>query len=184
MNGGAPMMDPGLALFIALGGALLFGFAVVHKLRAPAIFAATFAEYRVTPFALVRPVAALVIVAECAVTMGLVLPATRGLAAVAGAALLLCYAVAIGVNLLRGRRDIDCGCTMQPRPIGGWMIVRNTLTAAALLSLALPVSDRPLAWLDGASIAAALLAAVLLYLSADLLLGRAHSRQGYSVNAP
>jgi Methylamine utilisation protein MauE len=178
------MMDSGLALFIALGGALLFGFAVAHKLREPEIFAATLAEYRVMPFTLVRPAAALVMMAECAVSFALVWPSTRLAAAVAAAVLLLSYAAAIGINLHRGRRDIDCGCTMQPRPIGGWMIVRNVLMAGALLTLALPVSERPLAWLDGATICAALLAATLLYLSADLLLGRAHSRQGYSVNTP
>jgi hypothetical protein len=91
---------------------------------------------------------------------------------VVGAALLLVYAGAIGVNLLRGRRDIDCGCTLQHRPIGGWMIFRNGLLAALLLTLAWPVSNRPLGWPDMATITATLLVMTLLYVSADLLLGR------------
>lgn len=178
------MIDPGLALLVALAGAVLFGSAALHKLRAMAVFEGTLAEYRVMPLAGVRPAALVVVAIECALPFGLLWAPTRVAAAVAGAALLLVYAGAIGLNLRRGRRDIDCGCTFQHRPIGGWMVVRNSLLAAALLVLTLPTGERPLGWADGATILAALLVATILYASADLLLGRPALRQGYTMDSP
>lgn len=178
------MIDPVIALLIALAGALLFGSAAFHKLRALSVFVGTFTEYRILPLALVPPTAYVVVAIEGVLSIGLVWSATRVASAIAGAVLLLIYAAAIGVNLLRGRRDIDCGCTLQHRPIGAWMIVRNVLLAALLLSLALPVSGRPLGLPDLAMVAAALLVITLLYASADLLLGRTHSRPGYSMETP
>jgi hypothetical protein len=177
-------IDPGIALLIALAGALLFGSAAAHKLRAFGVFEATFVEYRILPPGLARPTAILVVMMECALTLGLLLPEWRAVSAVAGGALLSVYALAIGVNLLRGRRDLDCGCTLQHRPIGGWMIVRNLVLGALLLIAALPVSNRPLGVPDIATILATLLVTALLYMAADLLLGRAQSRQGYSMDAP
>lgn len=177
-------VDSGIALLTALAGALLLGSAAAHKLRAFGVFEATLAEYRLLPQSLVRSTAILVVMLECALTLGLLVPETRAVSAVAAAALLLVYAVAIGINLLRGRRDLDCGCTFQHRPIGSWMIVRNLVLSALLLTAALPVSTRALGLPDIATILATLLVAALLYMAADLLLGRAQSRQGYSMDAP
>ena len=177
-------VDSGIALLVALAGALLFASAAAHKIRGFGAFEATLAEYRLLPAGLVRPMVMLVVVIECAVTVGLLVAETRAASAIAGAALLAAYATAIGINLGRGRRDLDCGCTFQHRPIGGWMIARNLVLSGLLLIAAFPVSHRPLGVPDVVTIVATLLVAALLYLSADLLLGRAPSRRDYSMDAP
>lgn len=178
------MLDPALALCVSLAGALLFGTAAAHKLRDPRLFAATLAEYRLLPHPLVWPAALAIIALECALTFGFCWPATRAASGAAAAALLLIYAAGIGANLARGRRDLDCGCSGRPQPIGAWLLARNGLLAVALASLTLPVAPRSLAAADIASACAALLVATLLYLSANLLLGRAPPRHAYSPESP
>ncbi|MEJ1962727.1 MAG: MauE/DoxX family redox-associated membrane protein [Gammaproteobacteria bacterium] len=177
-------VDPGIVLVVALATALLMGSAAVHKLLAFHAFEVTVGEYRLLTPALVRPVSILVVIVESALTLGLLLPVSRASSAVGASALLSLYALAIGVNLRRGRRDIDCGCTFQQRPIGGWMIARNLALGAFGLLAALPVSNRPLDTPDFVTVVATLLPAALLYIAADLLFGRPQSRQAYPVDAP
>ena len=166
------MIDPTVSLLVALAFAALFGSAVMMKLRAPAIFAATLADYRLIPRVFVTATGALVIALEGAVALGLVLPATRATCAVMGAGLLLVYGAGIAINLIRGRREIDCGCSLRRRPIGRWMVVRNASLAAALLVCAVPIAERALGITDAVTICAGLLVLILLYAALDLLLGR------------
>jgi methylamine dehydrogenase accessory protein MauD len=60
--------------------------------------------------------------------------------------LLIAYAAALGVNLIRGRRELDCGCGMSGnrRPIAAWMVWRNLFVALALGIAVLPWAARPL----------------------------------------
>jgi hypothetical protein len=164
------MIDPVIAMFFGLSGALLFAAAALHKLRDPSIFVATLAEYRLVPHAVLWPVAVVIIAAEVVVTVGLAWPAVRQASAVAAMVLLLIYAIAMAINLGRGRRDLDCGCALQRRPVGPWMVVRNVFIAAALGSLLLPEATRPLVLTDLLTLGASLLLASLIYVSADLLL--------------
>ena len=117
----------------------------------------------------VAPIAALISALSC---LACCLP--FGIAAAAGAALLLAYAAAIAVNLGRGRRDLDCGCggPRERRPIGAWMVWRNIVLAALLGTLLLPWTQRPLGAADALTIGAGTAVAALLYLCAEVLLGR------------
>ena len=126
------MIDPAIGTLLSGAFALLFASAAFHKARHFAHFAAVFRAYRLVPPAL--PLAALVPMLELSVAAGLLLPVARPAAAVTGAALLLLYATAIGVNLRRGRHDLSCGCggPDERRPIAAWMVVRNLLLAALL----------------------------------------------------
>jgi len=178
------MIDPAIHSFMAIGFAVLFGTAVAHKLRAPAKFVATLAEYRIVPAPLVLPTGISIMVLEGALAVGLLWPETRSVCGPIGAGLILIYGTAIGINLSRGRRDLDCGCSFRRRPIGRWMVARNLLLAAALLALSLPVSGRPLGLVDAATIVAGLIVSFLLYASADLLLGGSDSRRNYSMEYP
>lgn len=164
--------DPALAWLVALAFAALFGSAAFLKLRESAAFVATLADYRLVPRKMSGLAGVAVIALEGAVTVGLLWPATRAACAVIGAGLMVVYALAIAINLIRGRREIDCGCSLQRRPIGRWMVIRNLLFAAALLILTLPVAQRPLSIGDAATIAAGVFVLALLYVSLDLLLGR------------
>ena len=77
-------------------------------------------------------------------------------ALVAAAALLAAYGAAIGVNLARGRRHIDCGCVgpAARRPIGGWLVARNGVLAAPSRSPGSRAGRRarPLVWVDALTV--------------------------------
>jgi hypothetical protein len=175
------MIDPLVSVLIALCGAVLFGSAAAHKLRPSNSFAATLGEYRILPSALVAAAGLLIGAVEIAVAAGLLWPVTRPMSAAIGSALLLLYAGAIGINLVRGRSDLDCGCGVQPRTIGGWMVIRNLFLAAVLAVVQIPASSRPLGLPDFATIVGGTIIAALLYVSAELLLGRTPPRQLFSL---
>jgi len=171
------MIDPAVGALLAGAFALLFASAALHKLLDPERFAAAFRAYDVVPTALAW-VSRLVPVLELAVAAALLAAGSRKGAAAAGTALLLAYAAAIAVNLGRGRRSLDCGCggPSERRPIGTWMVWRNLVLAALLAALLLPWAPRPLASADALTIGAGSAVAALLYMSLDLLLGRAAPR--------
>ncbi|HEV7714837.1 MAG TPA: MauE/DoxX family redox-associated membrane protein [Steroidobacteraceae bacterium] len=178
------MLDPVVSVLIAVSGALLFGSAAFLKLRSPSVFAVTLGEYEILPRSTVTVAGVLIGGLEVAVAAGLLWPATRVASAVAGAALLLLYAGAMGINLARGRRDLDCGCGVQPKTIGEWMLARNLLFAAALGVLLIPASTRALGIADFTTVAGGVLVAALLYASADMLLGRPARSPRFSMEPP
>jgi hypothetical protein len=158
-------MDLVLHLTVRVLLALLFGVAAAHKLRDPAAFRATFADYRLAP----AWCAWLVILAELAVVATLCVPGALG--PIAAATMLGGYAAAIAVNLVRGRRDIDCGCAgpARRRLLSWSLVTRNvTLAAVALIGL-VPLHARPLHWVDAVTLVAATLTASALYAAADRL---------------
>ena len=175
-------VDPAVAGLSVACGALLFAMAAVHKLRDPQEFAAIFAAYRVLPFTPGPVVAALVPLLEALVCVGLLLNGSRRAAAGVGAGLLVLYAGAIAVNLLRGRRDLTCGCGApgDGRPIAGWLVWRNLALAAFLSVSLLPVFARQLVLTDAVTITFGTVACALVYLCLDTLLGRPAVRSGHS----
>jgi len=170
----APMIDPAIGALLAGVFALLFASAALHKLLDPQHFADAFRAYEVVPAAL-GWAARLVPVLELTIAAALLLAGSRKGAATAGAALLLVYAAAIAVNLGRGRRNLDCGCggPSERRPIGAWMVWRNVVLAALLAALLLPWAPRPLTSADALTIGAGTAVTAFLYMSLELLLGRA-----------
>jgi hypothetical protein len=166
------MIDPAVGTLLGGAFALLFASAALHKLRDLAGFAELFAAYRVLPAA--RYLALLVPFTEALVACGLLLPRSRSAAALVGSCLLLAYAAAIALNLMRGRRELSCGCggPDERRPIALWMVTRNLLLALLLAAAALPVNTRDLQAVDLLTVAAGIFVAALLYMSVDALLGR------------
>src|SRR5918992_5462755 len=102
--------DPVVVWTARLVLAAVFGAAAVTKLRALEAFVGVVHNYRMLPESLVRLVAYLLPPFEAVIAMGLLVEQTRPYAAAAAAGLLVIFAVAMGINLVRGRRDIDCGC--------------------------------------------------------------------------
>lgn len=139
---------------IQLPAALLLTFVFVHaalpKLGTPDTFEGVVANYRILPRWLVRPVARGLPIVEIAVAAGLLLPPTRPLAAIAAAALLAVFALAIAVNVLRGRLDIDCGCFRSETRQGiGWRyVLRNLVLIGVALAMTAPGSGRSLTLMD------------------------------------
>ena len=103
-------LDPTLALAIRLFLALLFGFAAWSKLRNLSVFAEDLRGYRILSDGMVRMAAPGIALSEGALLLGLLLMPASPLPALGAVLLLLGYGGAIAINLLRGRRDLSCGC--------------------------------------------------------------------------
>lgn len=119
--------------------AFLFLGAARGKLRSGPAFRGVVRDYRLLPSVMVAPVAFVLPYAEAAVGAGLLVRPGFAFAVYPAAALLLVFAAAAGVNLLRGRRDISCGCFMGPdggRRIGWGLVARNIFMAAVLMAAA------------------------------------------------
>ena len=174
----AAVLDPAIGYVIAGAFTLLFVHAAIGKWRSIAEFRAVLENYRLFPPPLAAPLALIVPAMESAVAVALLGATTRAAAAVAGGTLLLGYAAAIGVNLRRGRLDLDCGCAgpADRRPIAGWLVWRNILLAAVLAGVIPPWSSRALGWLDLGTVAGGLVVLVLLYVASDRLLGQVMPR--------
>jgi hypothetical protein len=171
-------LDPALRalLRLALVGVLLA--AARHKLADRARFRAALSGYGLLPERLVPGVAAAVPAAEGALALALLAPGLGATPALCTAALLALYAAAIAVNLLRGRRAIDCGCGARPRPIGWALVARNALLVALSLAAALPAQARALGWVDALTIAAGAAALALLHAASDALLASGAGLRG------
>lgn len=130
-------MDASILLAARVLGILVFGMAVIGKLRHREEFVGVVANYRLLPEALAAPVAWLVVILETLVVLALV----TGIALVGGAALailLLCaFAVAMTINLARGRKEIDCGCFQSAlrQRLSVAVVVRNIVLIALMLPL-------------------------------------------------
>lgn len=168
-------MDPVLDSTLRTALALLFVVAAAHKLRDLGRFRTTLADYRVLPAPLAAPAAALVVAVELGVAAALAVPAGRAMGLAGAAVLLVVYAAAVTVNLVRGRRHIDCGCAgpAARRPISGWLVVRNAVVALAALAGLAPVVPRPLVWVDALTVAGATAALAALYAAADRMIALA-----------
>jgi len=174
------MIDPLLVYAAAatLAGILLAG--SLGKLTGFTDFENAVAGYALLPGMLVRPFALLFAAAEVLAAVLLLTPAARESGAALAMLLLLAATVGIIANLLRGRRDIDCGCggfSQRSSGLSWWLVLRNSL----LLALAVPAllaghaGTRSLGWIDGISFFGATLAALGLYFCLNQLIA-AHER--------
>jgi hypothetical protein len=181
----APTVDPALQLALRAFTALLFGAAALHKLRGADDFRAALAGYALLPASAVAPVAALLVGCEAAIALGALLPGTAPLACLAGAGLIAGYGGAIAINLVRGRRAIDCGCGGPggARPLRADLLLRNGAVAALLCVTALAPGPRPLVWLDAATVAGATATLALLYAALDVAGANAARRPALEASA-
>jgi hypothetical protein len=164
------VLNPLLVLLIALSLALLFAHAGWLKRADGSRFTAQLAAYRLLSARWLPLVAAALPVLELSVALLLLWPATRAAAGTCAALLLAVYALAIGINLRRGRAAIDCGCGGPPQPLSWWLVLRNLLLAAVALLLSLPAAPRALAAGDFALLAALCVLLLLAWAAAGQLL--------------
>jgi hypothetical protein len=164
------MLDPVWLWIARLTLASLFAAAGLSKLWHPAAFRAAIAAYALLPPSVVAPAAILLAVAEIVAAVLLLWPA----GAIVGVALLwtllLLFSAAIGINLRRGRTDIDCGCWMfgaqqevSQRSIGPATLARNAVLALIVLVAVLPATSRTLSVLDWSTVILGALAALGLF---------------------
>src|ERR1700692_3468547 len=98
-----------IALAIRVLLALVFLTAALGKVRHRLAFQGVVANYRLMPEFAVPAFALLLPLVEAAVAGGL-LVASPSWPEVSAAILLMLFAAAMGINIWRGRRHIDCGC--------------------------------------------------------------------------
>jgi len=155
---------------------LVFLRALLHKLGRHAELIGIVREYRLMPQRL-APLAAVAIVAcEACAAVGLMLPQTRAAAALLACGLLISYAAAIGINLLRGRTSINCGCGGTGQGISRLHLLRNVLLALSALPAMASVSRGPTGFEVSALAVGCVLAAGFMFLAFDQLLGnRTHA---------
>jgi hypothetical protein len=165
-------MDPAFSLLASLALALLFAISAYHKARDQSRFEAILADYRLLPPLLIVPATRTFTLVEIALTAALVLPATARAASLVAAGLLIAYSFAIGINLARGRREIDCGCGGDSgQPLGSGLLVRNAvlIVIATASSVPMPVGARVLSPFDGITIAFGLATLTLVWQAAGQL---------------
>lgn len=139
------MIDPVFYWTISIILAMLWCRAAINKLQASQEFAQLFAAYHLLPQSLAPSMAMILPCVELLVAVLLLLPATQIEGGLASAALLAIYAMAMALNLLRGRIHIDCGCHFGGSQTISWRLVtRNILLACLSLILLLPVVTRML----------------------------------------
>jgi hypothetical protein len=160
-------LDP-LVILIASGVLIaLFVRAIWHKLSDFDVFKASFADYEILPQALVAPAALILVLAEAAIVVGLVIPMTRSAAAIGAVLLLLLYGGAIAVNLRRGRYMIDCGCGGSGQGLSWFLVARNVILAAlAIMAAAMP-AVRDISIPDGIVLGLSVITVWLLILASE-----------------
>jgi hypothetical protein len=167
-----PALDPLVAAVLRASLSILFAAAAWHKLRDVAAFRAALRGYQLMPEALVSPAATAVVLAENSVAGALWLPASAELAGALAASLLAAYSLAIGLNLARGRRRIDCGCLgpASDQPLSAALLVRNAVLWLGSLALLLPTSSRAFHWgVDAPALFGGVATGVLLFLATNQL---------------
>lgn len=148
----------GLAASVGVG--LVFLASGRAKFRHRTILAGVVANYRMLPLRLVGPAAVALPYMEMAIGGALI--AGLGKApALAGITLLLAFAVAMAVNIRRGRAHIDCGCGLSAlrQPLSRSLIARNLMLAGLL---AMRMAPAPM--LSGAEVSAAAIGGLALFL--------------------
>jgi hypothetical protein len=121
--------------------ALVFLSAAIGKVRHWLAFRGVIANYRLLPDAWILPVSYFLPAAELMVGAALLGGLRSPWPQLAGGLLLALFAAAMAINLLRGRRHIDCGCfqSAMKQTLRWALVARNggmilLLGAAAMMS--------------------------------------------------
>jgi hypothetical protein len=174
------MIDPLIPRIIAIGIGLLWLGAAWHKLAARQSFRGVLEQYRLFPAAALDILSWLVPAAEAMLAAAWLFALAPAITISATSALLIAYATAIAINLLRGRAYIGCGCGFSPgaddRPLSWILVLRNLLIVALALVALLPQAQRSLGFADHALLVLALLVTVLLYTAVMQML---HNRSAF-----
>ncbi|WP_447918855.1 MauE/DoxX family redox-associated membrane protein [Achromobacter aegrifaciens] len=176
------MNDPVLlyAASAALACVLLLG--ALEKLKDMTGFAAVVSAYRILPAGWSSAFAWVYALTEMLAGTLLLVPSRQAIGAELALLVLAAATLALAFNLLRGHRDIDCGCGRpastgpgrgaQRGGLSWWLVVRNAVLAlwAAPALIAAAGQSRGLQWADAAAVFGLTMAAVGLYFTANHLL--------------
>ena len=132
-------IDAGLVLASRIFTLTIFARALISKARHRQEFIGVVAAYRLLPQPFVRMTAWMVLILEGIVVLGLLTGHALFWISCLATALLCLFALAMAVNVARGRTEIDCGCfrdTLRQR-ISYGSVLRNLLLAVVAIVPAL-----------------------------------------------
>ncbi len=164
------LADPVAASAVAGFAALVMFAAAWHKFSEADVFLGALDAYRLMPSVLVAPAARLLPLLEVAVGVLTLIPATRSVGLSAFAALIAVYGIAIAINLVRGRNQIDCGCGGDVHLLSWGLVARNAALVCLALAMTARSAARPYEWLDAVTLVFGVLALFGSYLMFDELL--------------
>ena len=165
-------LDPTLAHLCAAVLAIIFLIGAGQKLQDMAMFAAAMEQYRLLPQTLTAVAAWSLVAAELAAAVLLLPLSTRTGGALLAALVLGVVTLAVVVNLLRGRRAIDCGCggPEGSQHLSWGLVWRNTGLGLLTVVAGAAATPRALVWLDQVTVLAGALALYGLYAAGNQLL--------------
>jgi uncharacterized membrane protein YphA (DoxX/SURF4 family) len=170
-------LDP-LVILIACGVLIaVFVRAIWHKLSDFDVFKALTADYEILPQNLAAATALILVLLESAIVLGLVIPVTRQVAAIVAVLLLAIYAVAIAINLRRGRYLIDCGCGGSGQGLSWFLVGRNAILAVIALMAVAPPAVRGISATDAVVLALSVVTVWLLILASEQVAANDAHRQ-------
>jgi hypothetical protein len=162
-------IDSTISLIIRLLLVFVFLRAAMHKMRNFHHFSTQLIRYRLVARSLIPTFSMVLILIEVSLVFTLLVASWRYPSLIA-AAVLAVYTVAMSINLVRGRNDLDCGCTGPahfPQTIGWALVIRNTVLVIFALATALPMTSRALSIQDISTIVLASIAVMFLYASIE-----------------
>lgn len=114
---------------------LVFMLAAAQKMMHWRVLSGVIANYRLLPRWLDLPASVLLPPVELILAILLLSASLRPWPALAAMALLGLFALAMAINIKRGRNDIDCGCgeTFLRQTLSPVLVARNAVLAAVLL---------------------------------------------------
>ena len=175
------MLDPLILRIISVGFALLFIFAAAHKFNNKLQFLGILEAYQILPGTMpglaVNVIPALELMLGLAWALTALLLVQITLLPLMSAMLLFTYAMAIAINLFRGRSYIDCGCGFSSlagsarsesnsggiQQLSKALVLRNCVLGVVALIAGASPSSRDLGFMDFLSLVTASFTLVLLY---------------------
>lgn len=148
-------LDPVVTRLAAAAVAIVLLVGAWQKLRDPDTFLAAVEAYGLVPAGLVAPLSRLLPLLEVVAGFSLVIEPLRAPGAVLALGLLALVTAAVIWNLLRGRRDISCGCggIEDDQTLSWTLAFRNALLALLVFASVADAPARTLVWLDYLSVA-------------------------------
>jgi len=161
---------------------LLFLRAMLHKLDDIDRFSGFLSNYQLLPQAWIQQAAYIIIGLEAVIIIMLMMPALNWAGAFMAMSLLMIYAIAMLINLIRGHNQIDCGCGGPAMHLSYGLILRNALIAMmALPSVLLP--NTQLALVDtGVAVMCGAILCLLYSVGEQLIANLNHARMLASAN--
>lgn len=164
----------GVALFLSW----VFGAAGIHKLQSPAYYSRLVSAYLPSP-GLARFALPAIALGELCVALALLFPTSRSLGLAAAAAVLAGYALSMAWQYMRGRADLECGCSGPASnvTVGPGLILRNLVCAGLAGSLVFS-GHAPLGVMGMVLAVFLALFLVFVYLCSDQIIANAQAMAG------